>query len=366
MTTSEVRPWMDRLRIAAASTDRHLKFMEVCGTHTMSSLRAGLPSLLPENVELLSGPGCPVCVTSQGDIDLILDLARRPGVILCTYGDMLRVPGHRGSLERARSRGADVRIIYSTMDAVRCARENPNAEVVLAAVGFETTAPATAAAILSASEEGLANFSALASHKRVLPAMMALVSGDLALDGFLCPGHVSVILGAETYRPVVEAAQLPCVVAGFEPLQMVMGVTRLTELALEGRASLENVYPQAVTDAGNTVAQAMLDRVFEPDAVAWRGLPDLPESGLVFRREFAAFDARERFGLETPAGRGIPGCRCGEVITGRIRPPECSLFGEPCTPVQPLGPCMVSTEGTCQAWFRYGRSGGLRVQEVVS
>jgi hydrogenase expression/formation protein HypD len=359
------RRWVRRLREAAQRAARPLAFMEVCGTHTVNAFRSGLHSLMPDNVRLLSGPGCPVCVTSQGDVDQLIDLASRRDVTLCTYGDMLRVTGESGSLELARSEGADVRVIYSAMDAVKIARESKGRQVVFAAVGFETTAPATAAAILEAERLGLMNFTALASHKLVIPAMRALLDSGLSrLDGFLCPGHVSVILGAEAFRCIVNHYALPCVVAGFEDVQLAAGVARLTELAADRRAALENLYPQAVSAAGNRVAAMMLDHVFEPTTVTWRALGELPASGLKLRPRYALFDARVRYGLTPREAPEPKGCRCGEVITGRCSPAECPMFARACTPIYPVGPCMVSSEGTCQAWFKYHRHAVTAGQKV--
>ena len=345
---------LERLREASARAERPLKFMEVCGTHTMAAFRLGLPSLLPENVELLSGPGCPVCVTAQGDIDMLIALALDHQATVCTYGDMLRVPGRRGSLAKARARGADLRVLYSSLDALELAAEDPSREIVFAAVGFETTAPASAAAVEQARTRGLDNFSVLTSHKLVMPALEALVaSPTLALDGFLLPGHVSVILGSEVYRPLVEAHGIPCVIGGFEEALMLVALAELAEQAIHGRAELGNLYPEAVRPRGNTVAQALLDRVFEPADVPWRGLGTIPASGLVLREAYAAFDAQRRFGLERREDREPAGCICGEVITAAATPHDCRLFGTACTPIQPIGPCMVSSEGTCQAWFKY-------------
>jgi len=296
-------------------------------------------------------------VTSQGEIDLFIELAGRPGITLCTYGDMLRVTGKAGSLEKARSLGADVRIVYSPLDAVALAAKEPQRQVAFAAVGFETTTPATAIALLEAQKLGLKNFTALVSHKRIMPAMKALLeSGTVNVAGFLLPGHVSVIIGYEAYRPVVEKYGLPCVVAGFEDIQIAAGLARLTELVRDGTPMLENWYPQAVTAEGNRKAQEIIDRVFEPVDAQWRGLGVLPESGLGLRAAFRSLDARVRFELNEPESAEPPGCRCGEVITGRCTPMECGLFGKVCTPINAIGPCMVSSEGTCQAWFRYRRN----------
>lgn len=353
----QARTWLDRLTAAAARLrGAPVRFMEVCGTHTVSAFRCGLHSLMPPNVRLLSGPGCPVCVTSQGDVDQLIALSGRAGVTLCTYGDMLRVTGSdRGSLQEARSRGADVRVIYSAMDAVNLAQALPDRQVVLAAVGFETTTPATAVAVLAARRRGLGNFSVFASHKQILPAMRALLdAGDVRINGFLLPGHVSVITGAACFAEIVERYRLPCVVVGFEDVQIAEGIALLTEMAADGRWALENLYPEAVCDDGNRRALELIDRVFKDRDERWRGLATLPASGRALRPEYADFDARLRFhlpDLDVPEPRG---CRCGEVICGRCTPVECRLFGTVCTPVHAVGPCMVSSEGTCQAWFKYG------------
>jgi hydrogenase expression/formation protein HypD len=350
---------LERLKTAAAAVGRKLALMEVCGTHTMSAFRSGLHSLLPDNVVLLSGPGCPVCVTAQGDIDLMLDIVRLPGVTLCTYGDMIRVPSRKSSLEKARAAGADVRVIYSTLDAVELARKLPHRQVVLAAVGFETTAPATAAAVMQAKALGLTNFSVFASHKRVLPAMTALLeTGDVRVDGFLLPGHVSAIIGVDVYKPIVEKYKLPCVISGFEEVHMADAITKLVELLRDKRVDLVNDYAEAVGAAGNSRAVALLDEIFEPSDVRWRALGTISGSGMKLRSAYAAFDAQVRFNLGTPDDTEIPGCLCGKVITGACTPHECKLFGKACTPINPIGPCMVSSEGTCQAYFKYARFAG--------
>lgn len=346
------------LHETAAKVGRPMSFMEVCGTHTMSIFRSGLRSLLPENVTLLSGPGCPVCVTAQSDIDMLIELACDHDVTICTYGDMIRVPGARGSLEQARGDGADVRVVYSSMDAVDIAHNEPGREVVFAAVGFETTAPATAAAIDRAETLGLKNFAALASHKLVMPAVTALLdSGGVKVDGFLLPGHVSVVIGWEPYKPIAEKYGLPCVVGGFEDDQIAVALADLVKMVHEDKPGLINQYPQAVSAEGNVLAQRVLERVFESADMPWRGLGVIPKSGLELRAEYAAFDAKRKFGLVRPEDREPKGCRCGEVITGAVTPAECVLFDNGCTPTHPIGPCMVSSEGTCQAWFKYHRVG---------
>ena len=336
-----------------------MSLMEVCGTHTMSAFRSGLHSLLPKNVKLLSGPGCPVCVTAQGDIDLLLEIAKLPEVTLCTYGDMLRVPSKTGSLERARAQGADIRVIYSTLDAVAWAKKMPERQVVLGAVGFETTAPATAAAVLQAQAMDLRNFSVLAAHKQVVPAMTALLEGgDVKVDGFLLPGHVTAIIGVDAYKPIVERYKLPCVVAGFEELHMALAITRLVELVRDHRLELVNDYAEAVSAGGNKAACALLEKVFEPSDARWRALGTIPRSGLALREAYRFFDAQRRFNVATPADEETPGCLCGKVIKGAATPYECQLFGRACTPINPIGPCMVSSEGTCQAYFKYARVAG--------
>ncbi len=352
----DVAQLRNRLRAAAAQVPHGLSFMEVCGTHTVAGFRTGLHAMLPANVKLLSGPGCPVCVTAQGDIDLMVDVALEAKVTFFTYGDMLKVPGTRGNLELARSRGAKIKVLYSTLDAVKYAQANPAEQVVLGAVGFETTTPATAVAILEAQKLDLANFSVLASHKVLLPALRALLDGgEVQVNGFLCPGHASIILGSNAFRPLVRDYGMPCVVAGFEADQMLAGMARLTEMVADALPELDNVYPQVVKPEGNRVAQAIIAKVFEPAPAKWRALGEIAGSGLRVRDAYAQFDAVRRFGLVAGDAPEPAGCRCGEVITGRCTPADCGLFGRKCTPLAPVGPCMVSSEGSCAAWFKYGR-----------
>ena len=339
---------------------KRISLMEICGTHTVALFRTGARSLLPDSLRLISGPGCPVCVTSQGYLDAACELALLPQVTIATYGDMVRVPGRGGSLEGMRGEGADVAVVYSARDAVKIARDNPKRQVVWLAVGFETTTPATAVAVLEAAALGLDNFSILPGHKLVIPAMEALLAGgDLALDGFLCPGHVSVIIGAGAYRPIAEKHGKPCVVAGFELAGMLRGIRDLAKQVAAGEASVGNAYGAVVSEAGNRAALALIDRVFEQAPATWRAIGEIPASGLALRREHSRFDALRRFGVEFGPDLCPEGCLCGEVIQGRATPAECSLFGEVCTPVDPIGPCMVSSEGTCAAWYKYGpkRSG---------
>jgi hydrogenase expression/formation protein HypD len=334
-----------------------VSIMEVCGTHTVSLFRCGIRSLMPSSLRLISGPGCPVCVTSQGYIDAACELAGRANVTITTYGDMVRVPGQVGSLEHQRASGADIRVVYSIRDALYYAIDNPHREVVFLAVGFETTAPATAAAVLEAQQKNVKNFSVLPGHKLVIPAMMALLADDeVAVDAFLCPGHVSIIIGAEAYRPIVERHHKPCVVAGFESGQMLQGICHLVEQVTAQRAELENVYQVAVPTQGNPVANDLLDRVFEPAPTIWRAMGTIPDSGRELRDPYREFDALSRFSLAIGPDYDPPGCLCGQVIQGKVQPKECPLFASTCTPAAPVGPCMVSSEGTCSAWYKYGRA----------
>ncbi len=355
--TAALAKLRDELHAASTGLGRRVQFMEVCGTHTVAIFRTGIRALLPPNVRLVSGPGCPVCVTAQRHIDAALELAARPDVIIATYGDMIRVPGRRGSLERLRGTGADVRVVNSTRTAVQLARHNPGKQVVFLGVGFETTAPATAVAVQEAQRAGIENFSVLLAHKLVIPAMQALLSaGDVPLDGFLCPGHVSVIIGADAYAPIVGQHRRPCVIAGFEPEQVLGGLLRLVQQVSAGRPALENVYQVAVSGAGNRVALDLLAHVFVPEDTPWRALGVIPASGLGFAPAYRRFDALTRFGVVLGEDEDHPACRCGEVIQGKAEPKECGLFGTVCTPIDPIGPCMVSSEGTCAAWYKYGRA----------
>jgi len=331
-----------------------VRIMEVCGTHTMEIFRTGLRSLLPAWITLLSGPGCPVCVTAQGEIDAFVDAARRDGVILATFGDLMRVPGSRASLQEARAGGADVRMVYSSLDALELARQNPSREVVFCGVGFETTAPTTAGALLAARERGLGNFSVICAHKLVPPALHALFgSGAVRVDGLLAPGHVSVIIGERAYEPVAKRFSVPCVVSGFAPVDILQGILRVLRQIRENRACVENAYGRAVAPEGNRKALDLMGRVFRAGDAVWRGLGTLRESGLSLRDAYAGFDARARLGIRVLPAAEPAGCACGSVLTGRIRPPECRLFRSACTPEHPVGPCMVSSEGTCAAFYRY-------------
>lgn len=349
-------------RLAAALTGRirenltgPLRIMEVCGTHTMAIFRHGIRSLLPDEIELISGPGCPVCVTATGDIDRMIALAAKPGVTLATFGDLLRVPGSEGkSLAMARAEGARVEIVYSPADALELAR-NTDDLVVFPAIGFETTIPVIAATVLEARSGDVRNFMLLVSHKVVPPALEVLLSDpELAIDGLLCPGHVSAIIGEQAYQPLVERFHIPCVIAGFEPLDILSAVYMLTRQAGRGQALVENCYGRVVGREGNPRAREIIYRVFKPCDAWWRGLGEIPASGLELQAEFKDFDAATRFELPDVFVPEPKGCRCGEILTARIKPPLCPLFNTRCTPTHPIGPCMVSSEGTCAAYSKYG------------
>jgi hydrogenase expression/formation protein HypD len=332
--------------------------MEVCGTHTMSVARFGLKSLLPPPVKLISGPGCPVCVTAQEDLDAFLGLGSLPDTILVSFGDMLRVPGTRTSLEKERARGVDVRVVYSPLDAVDLARQETGKTVVFFAVGFETTMPVTAMAILQAAEYGLDNFLVVCVHKTMPAALRALLtSGDVRVSGLLLPGHVTTIIGASAYNFIPAEFGIPCAVAGFEPVDLMLAIESLLRQIQEKTPTVDNAYTRAVPINPNPRARQLLDEVFAPDDAIWRGLGNIPGSGVRVREEYSRFDARVRFpevwAHLAPAPLSL--CRCGEVLRGVLTPPECQQFDKGCSPAHPLGPCMVSSEGACAAAYRYDR-----------
>jgi hydrogenase expression/formation protein HypD len=344
------------LDLIRARSTRPLRFMEFCGGHTHAIFRHGLRQLLPPTVELRSGPGCPVCVTADADLDRAIALAHLPGVILTTFGDMLKVPGSHGSLQDARAAGADVRVVYSTLDALHIARAHPERSVVFLGIGFETTAPTVAAAILQAEAEGLDNFYVLSLHKLTPPATRAILdAGDVQLAGIIGPGHVTAIVGSQAWEFLPCDYSIPCVIAGFEPLDILRAVAALVERAEAGQPAVVNTYTRGVQSAGNPVALGVMARVFAPDRAEWRGLGNVPDSGLALRPQYAPFDAARAFPVEVAPATPHAGCRCGDVVRGVLDPPDCPLFGHACTPAQPIGPCMVSSEGACAAWYTYGR-----------
>ncbi len=340
----------------AASTGRKLRFMEVCGTHTVAIFRAGLRQILPESVELVSGPGCPVCVTPDDYMDKAIALALRDDVIIATFGDMLKVPGSRSSLNEAKTNGADIRIVYSPMDSIQIAKDNPDKKVVFLAVGFETTAPTAAATVLAAEQQGLENLFMLSAQKLVPPVMEVLLNDEeVHVDGFILPGHVSVVTGTGVYEPVIARYHVPGVVTGFEPLQILRGLYRLTKQVAQGEAKVENEYTEVVKPEGNPVSLAITNKVYEPCDTGWRGMGVVPLSGLKMRAEYARFDIEEVLPIEVETITKKTACRCGEVLRGIVTPKECPLFGKACVPTHAIGPCMVSVEGVCAAWYKYGQ-----------
>ena len=331
---------------------RQINIMEVCGTHTVSIFRNGIRSSLPKGIKLLSGPGCPVCVTDQGYIDVTIDLALRDDTIIATYGDMIRVPGRNTSLERMSRK--NVKIVFSAEDALTLARNHPDKTVVFIGVGFETTTPPSAVVVAEAAAEGLENFCVLSGHKLVIPAMDALLSDmNNKIDAFLCPGHVSVIIGSDAYKPIVEKYARPCVVAGFEPMQIIEGIAEICKQLTDDKPAVDSVYGAAVTKQGNATAMKIVSEYFEPYDGYWRGLGKIPGGTLRLKDKYAKFDALKRFGIDEIPAEEKTGCRCGEVLCGLIDPVDCALFGKKCTPDDPVGPCMVSSEGACSAWYKY-------------
>jgi len=333
---------------------KNVRLMEVCGTHTVSIFRSGIRSLLPKTVALLSGPGCPVCVTDQAEVDAFIELARIDDVIITTFGDLMRVPGTKSSLQKESAAGRDIRVVYSTFDALEIAGKNPAKNVVFLGVGFETTAPTIAASILSAARQGVKNFSVISAHKLVPPALEALMGAEnVKIDGFILPGHVSVIIGLKSYQPFFDHYKIPCVVAGFEPTDILQAIYMLVDMLESDNPGLDNAYRRAVTLDGNPKAQQILNEIFEPADACWRGIGVIPRSGLKIRESYAAHDAQKLFNVELPDAKTPPGCACGEILIGTKTPPECALYKKACTPMDPVGPCMVSTEGTCAAYYKY-------------
>ncbi len=355
---ASVEGWVAAIASLAERLDRPIALMEVCGGQTHTIFKHGLESLLPETVELIHGPGCPVCIMPRGRIDDAIALAEQPGVIFATFGDALRVPGARGSLMQAKARGADIRIVYSPLDALTLAQTHPDRPVVFFGLGFETTAPAVAMTILAAERSNTRNFSVFCNHVLVVPALEFLLqSSGLRLDGFIGPGHVSAVIGTDPYQVVVDRYRKPIVVGGFEPIDLLQSIWMLLLQIVEGRCAVENQYHRLVKPAGNPQSLAALARVFTVRShFEWRGLGDLPRSGLAIAPEFAAFDAEQQFALPGQTSSDSPICQCGAVLQGKLKPWNCAAFGSSCTPDHPLGACMVSSEGACAAYYKYGRS----------
>lgn len=348
------RRLVDKLvRRIASTAQRGYVFMEVCGGHTMAIHRFGIPSLLPGNIRLKSGPGCPVCVTGKSYIDRAIAYARMTDNIICTYGDLLRVPGSHSSLNEQRSEGMDIRIVYSLLEALEVARQHPHKRVVFLGIGFETTAPASAVGIMQARREGLDNFFVYSSHKTMPPAMEAIVEEGVPIDGYLCPGHVSTITGSGIYSHIPRNYGLGCVVSGFEPSDILQSILMLVEQMEEQRPGVEIQYRRAVRPQGNEKARQYMEEVFKPRDDWWRGLGILPQSGLGIRDAYAAFDAEKQMPVEVETRDDDRGCICGDILKGLREPHDCKLFGGVCTPFQPVGACMVSSEGACQASYKY-------------
>ena len=341
------------LRQIKSISKKKINLMEVCGTHTVAIFRNGIRKILPPNINLISGPGCPVCVTPISNIDEIIALSREDNFIITTFGDMIRVPGSTSTLEKEKTDGADIRIVYSTLDALKIAQDNSSKEVVFMGVGFETTSPTIASAVLKAQKEKISNFSVLSVAKIMPPAMKALLEGkEVNIDGFICPGHVSAIIGSQPYNFIAAQYKIPCVICGFEPLDILQTIYMLVKQIEDGRAEVEIQYERAVKSEGNKIALDKINEVFEVVDSDWRGIGYIPLSGLEIKDNYGQFNAR-KFEVEIEETKEPKGCRCGEVLRGVIIPPECSLFKKVCTPENPQGACMVSTEGTCAAYYKY-------------
>jgi len=332
-----------------------VRLMEFCGGHTVTIFRYGIRQILPETIEMVSGPGCPVCVTANTDLDKAIALSRIPEVIIATFGDMIKVPGSYSSLQKAKTDGADVRMVYSTMDALNIAEENPDKSVVFLGIGFETTAPTIAASILQAEERELKNYYIFSMHKLCPPVIRSLLdSGEVKLHGLMCPGHVSVIIGSHPWGFIARDYGIPCVVSGFEPLDILQCVAMLVEQVENGEAEVEIAYRRGVRPEGNQEALKLIEQVFEPCPAEWRGIGKIPDSGLKLKKEYQSFDAELVFDIDPGPTYEPAGCICGDILRGVKTPTDCNLFAKACTPENPVGPCMVSSEGSCSAHYLYG------------
>jgi len=347
---------IDKIRMLPLDNER-ITLMEVCGSHTMAIHKYGIREVVPRQINLISGPGCPVCVTGMAYIDQAVTLAGLEGVIVATFGDMMNVPGSSTTLMNARTSGRDIRVVYSTLDALDLARNNKERQVVFLGIGFETTAPTIAASVLQARKEKLANYSVLVSHKLMPPAMRALASDPaVGVHGYICPAHVSAVIGSQAYEFLAREFGVACVVAGFEPLDILQGIYLLLRQILSGKPRVDNEYSRVVKTEGNRVARKTMEKIFEPCEGHWRGIGTIPGSGLTFRPQWAEFDAAKRFPVQVSLVSEPSGCICGDILKGIKIPSDCSLFGEKCSPEHPVGACMVSSEGTCAAWFKYGKN----------
>lgn len=338
---------------------KQARFMEFCGGHTVTIFRYGIRQVLPSTIDMVSGPGCPICVTANVDLDKAIALAQIPGVIIATFGDMLKVPGSQTSLQKVKANGAEVYTVYSTMDALKIAEENPTKSVVFLGIGFETTAPIIAASVLQAKEKKIRNYYVLSLHKLCPPVIQAILdSGEVKLDGLICPGHVSAIIGSHPWEFIARDYDIPCVVSGFEPLDILRCVDMLVTQIENGESKVEIAYRRGVRPEGNQVALKLMEQVFEPCSANWRGVGGVPNSGLRLRKEYQHFDAELAFDINPGPTREPKGCICGDILRGVKTPADCRLFGKACTPRYPVGPCMVSSEGSCSAYYLYGGNFG--------
>lgn len=336
-------------------SQKPMKLMEFCGGHTVAIFKSGLRQLLPPNIEMLSGPGCPVCVTAAADLDKAIALAKIPNVIITSFGDMVRVPGSYSSLQQSKAEGADVRVVYSTQDALAIARENPSKAVVFIGIGFETTAPTVAASILQAEQEKLKNYYVLSLHKVCPPIMKAILDlGEVKINGIIYPGHVSAIIGAKPYEFIAKDYHIAGAIAGFEPIDIIHAVDSLVEQIEHGHTMVDNTYRRGVKDEGNLAALRLMDDVFEVGAANWRGIGEVPGSGLNIKEKYAKFDVEQNFTIKTEPAKEPKGCICGAVLRAVSTPNDCKLFRKTCTPENPVGPCMVSSEGSCATYYQYG------------
>lgn len=348
-------------RINKLDLPRDVNFMEVCGTHTMSIYRYGIKSLLPSFINLTSGPGCPVCVSEITYIDKAIALTQEDNLILASFGDLIRVPGSESSLQKEKAKGADIRVVYSSVDALKLAQDNPDKHVVFLGVGFETTSPTIGASIMEAYQLGLENFSVITSHKTMPNAMRTLLDmDDVRIDGFICPAHVSVVIGKDAYRFIPQEYAKPCVITGFEPVDIMEGILMLCEQIKRGKPTVENQYYRVVQDVGNKRMQEIMNEVFEVSDANWRGIGVIEGSGLTIRDKYKMYDAQKRFDIKPCEPHEFKACICGEVLVGKKHPKDCPLFGKICNPSEPKGACMVSDEGNCSSYFKYGshRFGG--------
>lgn len=341
------------------SSTRPIRLMEFCGGHTVSIFKYGIRQLLPTTINMLSGPGCPVCVTAATDIDRVIALSHLPGIVTATFGDLIRVPGSHSSLQKSRAEGSNIRVVYSALEALDIARDNPGLSVVLIGIGFETTAPTIAASILQAEQEGLTNYYILSLHKLTPPVINAILeSGETRLDGIIYPGHVSAIIGAQPYEFIPTRFGIGGVISGFEPLDILQSIEMLVRQIEGEQPGLEIAYRRAVHPEGNQSALRLMERVFDVSAATWRGIGSIPASGLIIKEEYQSFDADRAFEIQLEDSREPDGCLCGDILRGVITPLECRLFATACTPAEPVGPCMVSSEGTCAAYYQYGDGSG--------